>query len=600
MAISRFFCIPRSLDQHQYEAVCKFSSKGLTMQDFAGRDWFNSRDHFLALAYLLANKEKSTIEAFTILDQLTSDQCRGIVKGLSREEVLDLTYYQIDAMLRHGLTKDEVKGLGERRIDILLTLKKYGVKAEDLREKNWLDNDWDESEFDYHPYEHEINGGHLTAIIYLISKLSHQPTIKAKLDDACRHLENLGPLQALAVSYGCLSDEVEKLEEHQITPLIEKERLAGLFSIKTKTDPVDTVQGLSKKQIELVKILYRFGLTVRDARKISDSSCYVLIHLVTCRGVSIGEAMLMINGLENYQAEGVYCGLTREEVKILSTRSQVLALIEHKTTRNGLTAQHFQDKNWFNDGYGVYPTALGDMLNEYFLTPDQALEELAKWSPQQVQQIFERERTISDFVGLTKWQLVAISNDKLYQKGLRNHHLQGKEWFDSEEYIAALLSICSHRHVGMDEAVAAMDCFNKAQLSKTELESFTKILELYGLQKILTLSPIQLRVILKCEEYGISDNRFVWEATWLMTEEQAELLKAIKIADTEGKLALIKKSSSEPNGLQMLLIKILRHEISDIELMNLCSAAKRGAQPVVGDIHEAADSSDLGSVFTLK
>src|SRR5579862_4783120 len=148
---SRFFQLSILRNVFQQETLDEFSSEGLTAEDFSHRGWFETHTHKYEFSLLIKKMKYSIKEAFLILENLDRDQINGIFQGLSYEEAVGLTKYQIDIFLKYGLSKDELIGLGEFQIQALLALKKDGIKSSDLRSQNWI-NSYD----------------HVVALLYLI------------------------------------------------------------------------------------------------------------------------------------------------------------------------------------------------------------------------------------------------------------------------------------------------------------------------------------------------------------------------------------------------------------------------------------------------
>jgi hypothetical protein len=283
--------------------------------------------------------------------------------------------------------------------------------------------------------------------------------------------------------------------------------------------------------------------------------------MVTERGISVHDAIKLVDGLDKSQARGVAFGLEREDVIGLN-EAQVAALQTCKTSRNGLTGADLRGKDWFDSR--SHGEAFERLLQNKFFTVKEALLELDGLDGYRAYQIAAGTRSRDDIVGLTPWQLYALDNSELFKNGLRGHHLRGKDWFNSASNVRMLLG--RYKSAGMDGAVAEQDGLNREQLS---------LLDYMTRDEILRLSPVQLSVLAHPGEYDIyQDRSLVIAADWLQTKEQDELLKALKcVGSTMPMLALVKKVSETPAGVRDLLYEINSGLIGNDDLHRRANAA---------------------------
>lgn len=165
-----------SLNNHKIEALRILKESGLTEKDLA--HWHGNCDfeesHKNALIYLIHTHSMAPMDAIVEINELDPSQVFGISKGLTRNQVIGLNYYQIMALLK---------------------LQKYGLSAEAL--KSWSI---------YHDFEE----GHLNALTYLIRVYGMKPL------DAITEMTDLNGNQADGIAHGLTKNIVKNLSNDQL------------------------------------------------------------------------------------------------------------------------------------------------------------------------------------------------------------------------------------------------------------------------------------------------------------------------------------------------------------------------------------------------
>lgn len=127
----------------------------------------------------------------------------------------------------------------------------------------------------------------------------------------------------------------------------------------------------------------------------------------------------------------------------------------------GLTVEHLQDKYWFNHPYHI--NAIRTLINVFRIPVEDALLTIERFTPQQALLIsrgFSKNEILSlprldhkchDSRGFNAAQITALN--QLKSHGLKEIHLQQKDWFNSIYHFWAL-SILLTRKLSVDEAMS--------------------------------------------------------------------------------------------------------------------------------------------------
>lgn len=135
----------------------------------------------------------------------------------------------------------------------------------------------------------------------------------------------------------------------------------------------------------------------------------------------------------------------------------------------------------------------------------------------------------------------------------------------------ALISVKINRLKHLSQHIAELDGFSADQ-ANILLLGFSR-------NEILKLNPIQEKILANYYGYGVLfEPRSVQEATWLGTDEQAELIKAMHhlVCDGSGALAYVKNIRDKPEEIKELQKQINEGRMQASELRDALIAAKLG------------------------
>lgn len=518
-----------ALNEYQQFALREFAADGLTAQYFTKIDWFNESYHQRTLSYLIKFNKHTIAEALTILKHLNKDQAEGVLQGLNIEEVLDLQRDQINAILKHGLAKEKVIGLNTYAIRAILLLGHLDLKPDDLRNQPWFNSD-----------------SYVFALCYLMTN-QHMPS-----HEAIATLSDSSELQAKAIYFGLKKEDILDLKKHQLVALLERKKYEGLSDVRD----------LSDAHITLIKNLYHWGVTrnfvLQNNWLNTTALCDTFTHLVK-QGRLIADCVCMLQGLNDTEAHGIMLELTKAEVVGLNA-FQIKALSKSRTIKNGLCAEHFHGKDWFNSTEHVH--ALHQLLYWEHMTVEAAMAELHGLNHHQANQIAEGQKR-DNIIDLTEWQLKSVQ--ELKYDGLTGSHLRNKNWFNSANHYQALNVLIKMQKLSVDEALIQIDRLNEDQAALMQ-EGCTK-------EIILTLTPVQIKVFNNRNLHLDKDK--VINATWLTTDQHYLALEQLCQRGyrlQQKALEIVEKVNSTETGVAYLLLALKNENNTDntfLELLNV-------------------------------
>lgn len=455
---------------------------------FVNKEWFDHSNYFMALGFLLKTMPMS--EAFSILENTTPDQAQGICDGFSRNEVLGLNREQIQGMLKFGLTREEVKELNEEQINAYVRLKHLGVTSDLL-----------------HKYHEFKSDSQVEALGYLL--------IIKKMDIE-RALALVSPLHnafAEAISYGLMPEDFSQLNTHHaIKKLIAKNKNAW---VQSQND----IKDLNEFQIQMMDELFHWEVTIEQLKKYpwlnSRQQNSAIIHLVTKQFFSFDAAIKEIEGLNKAELDGIEHDLLRKDVQGLN-EFQIKTLYRFRTAKNGLNANHFKDKKWFNSEKHVDAFWMLITINHF--TIEQVFAELDGLDEHQAKQIYDG-KSRDDIVGLNQYMLSVIKSVKGARGELQGKHLRGKEWFNSEEHAAALHYLLVKTNNFTVQMIDQLRFYTQVQLKL--------IAKGYAFDAIKKLTAIQTRILVAKDKYYFISADSIEKAVWLKTEEQYDIFELL-------------------------------------------------------------------------
>ncbi|OGT59348.1 MAG: hypothetical protein A3F14_04575 [Gammaproteobacteria bacterium RIFCSPHIGHO2_12_FULL_43_28] len=126
------------LNQYKQKALLRFHMYELTPEKLAGKNWFNSNEHFVTLGYMLTIWQLPIDDAFIRLNGLREKQAKSIRYDLLQDSFLhaddELIEFLIDENVQSVLTREVDKNqLNPIQIEIVKEFYYWGLHAADVK-----------------------------------------------------------------------------------------------------------------------------------------------------------------------------------------------------------------------------------------------------------------------------------------------------------------------------------------------------------------------------------------------------------------------------------------------------------------------------------